>query len=561
MSQDMYQGNQGLIRLGEQFATFLPIIMELLDRNRLRNDPTLNALQNDLIGQSNYLRGRGGPLGDPDSGYGGALGQDAAGNPLNPVGAYVRHLTGQYGAGAQNFQGVQDQHRELAARYGIGMPETRLSLGPEMGFDPGAVRGVEQGLRPEPTMVGPIQTPRQRRQDWFQNLFGRKGEKAQGSYAVGTTSVPKTGTYQLHAGEAVVPAQMNPAAGTPGRPLLGQGNYAAMTPGLNPQAQGAIISRGQEAVDAGAANLQRQLREQAGAGGQVNSGALARRQFDAELGRLGSRAGITRDVGIAAAERNFGDTLQMNQFELARALGEGELSLGQGRLGLDAELGRGRLGLDTRALAQQGELARRELALGENRLGLDSRLGNRDLDLRGQGLALERQLGMGRLGLDRQGQEYDRDARQQALWLERDLGQQRIGLDSRALAQQGELGRGRLGLDSRALDYDRELGLGRLGVDRDRLGLDRENTLGRLGLDRERLDVERDLGLRDREFRDRSFDADFGRGLLGDTQDQYRWEQERRDRQMQQLLELYMGGQGMQGESLERLLEIFSAAA
>ena len=61
-----------------------------------------------------------------------------------------------------------------------------------------------------------------------------------GSYATGTSYVPKTGTYQLHEGEAVVPKAQNPAAQTQGTrmsqfPMAGAQNQPYQQP--KPQAR------------------------------------------------------------------------------------------------------------------------------------------------------------------------------------------------------------------------------------------------------------------------------------------------------------------------------------
>lgn len=518
------------IVLTELLTSALPAFAAMAERFRQRRDPTLRGLTNDRIRQYQGMRAN---AGDAATGYGGAFGVDGEGKPLSLAGGMVKYGVGQMGGSNAGFQQQQSGRNTLLANSSAAsrMPGgMNMDLGPMPAFDAGAVQGVDPGSVGAPVDVPYLKDPR----------FMPK-------YAVGVTSVPETGPAILHKGEAVIPAQMNPAAGTSPRPMLPQArqtlgvggggarmaqmnqpslpklnvNLQPMQVGLNAGVQGQIINRAQEGNDLGAAAAARGIRDGAGS---VYSGQANEDQFANELARRSANMGVVRDVGIAAAERQFGDQLAMNQLELARGSAAADVDIAAGNLDLQRGLGYGDLDLrrdsldaDTR-LRGRGMDIERELGLGG--LANDrTQIGNQFVLGRG-GLENDR----ARIGNDyRLGSEANRNTAR-GIANDYDIAGRRVGLDT-------ELGRGQLANDRFGLDTDRT----RVGYDYD-LGL-RDNALGN-----------REVGLRENQWQDQ-----FARDVYNDNTGDQRWWTERNDRLMQQLFD--------NGMDLEQLVALFGDSA
>ena len=217
---------------GNLLATILPLVMQFRDQQAQRNDPNLLALLNNMVGGYNQNMGydaesgrfgAGNPLGDPGSGYGGAFGRDSQGNPYSPVQGNVRYGLGQI-AGSQGILDQMNANRaQVAQGAGIAAP-ANLDMGiAALGLDPSAVQGTDQGARYKPEPLRPVGP-----------AFGGSattGGPFVGSVAVGVNSVPQTGLAQVHQGEAIVPAGMNPMAGQAPRPLAGQSGVGSLESG------------------------------------------------------------------------------------------------------------------------------------------------------------------------------------------------------------------------------------------------------------------------------------------------------------------------------------------
>ncbi len=581
------------------------MLMEMGQQRAMQSDPNLLALINNQVNDYNSVNaydpstGRfqaGNPFGDAASGQGGAFGHDRSGNPLSAAQAFTRYGLEQ----VQGSQGSLDQGRNnlsnlAAAAGGNVVAPGGFSLDVPQGLDPGAVQGVDQSTRRAPTPLRQVQAPADPLGDFIGSI-GRGFENFVGSFAVGTTSVPRTGLAQVHQGEMIVPAEQNPLADGPPRPMAVRANqmpmpapgqsgvrslesgggmpapqamtppappqargmvapqYAPMTPGLSPQVQQQLVSRGREGIDMQAEATMRQMRNSAPAGG--GGGALERRMFDAEIARGAQIANLQRDVGLEASNRQFTDTLAANQFELQKylqtgqlgvsqgqlalqdRLGTGQLAQGQDRLNLDRDLGMGELGVQQGQLALQdrlgtgqlsndtflaqlqqeiqrgqlgqgqqqldlqGEIQRGQLGQGQQRLNLDSdvqrgQLSNDTFLAQLQQEIQRGQLGQGWQSLDLQGQ-LQRDQSQQ--------GWQRLGLDSELqrgqLAQgweqlglQGELGRGQLSNDTFLAQLQQEIQRGQLGQGQQQLDLQGEIQRGQLSNETYLAELQRDLGM------------------------------------------------------------------
>lgn len=629
---------------GDFLASILGLIGQVRDQRDLRSDPNILGYINNRIGDYNAFNAyqpstgqfnAGSPFGDAASGNGGAYGQDRRGNPLSPFQGNNRYNLSQL----QGSQGALDTGLSNLTRAaevaGVSGP-SGFNLGVNrLGLDPGGVQGVDQSTRRAPQPMQDVRAP----DDWLSNLIG---SFAQGTTSIPQTGLalvhqgeaivpreqnplaqaPGVPGAPLAGGGALSPGQLPgsiqnrlggggaapgslPGGGVPmgapappqlggapmGAPAAPMGapaappmtpaspNYFNLSPGLSPQVQQQLVNQGADGLNRSYAMLERDLRNQGPAG---NGGVVDRRLFDARLAQSGQQADLRRDVGLAAADRQFNDSLAANEHFLNRYLGEGQLGLGREQLGLERELGLGRLGLDTEL--GRGQLGlERELGLG--RLGLDTELGRGQLGLGQQGLDLERELGLGQLGLG-----------QGRLDLDTLLGQGGLANERRGLDIQEMLGQGGLANESRSLDIQQLLGqqgidlerllglrglevqnsLGQGGLANERRGQDIQQLLGQRGLDLEQLlgignlrndryglQTNRQLGQGQLDFTNRSFDADFSRGLANDAFNQYTWGASRNDALSQQdfqnqLQQYVMGQQQNQFGDLIGLLGQFS---
>lgn len=316
--------------------------------------------------------------------------------------------------------------------------------------------------------------------------------------AVGTSSIPQEGPYYLHQGEAVIPAQQNPAAMPPGVPgpamtpnagIQQAGAPAALPPapqmpppqgatslnmqpntnlpqaGLNPQAIAQMQQRQHEQNAAQLAQQQRMIQEQAAQQGNAFGGNAKNEMFQARMGASQQDANSLRDLQIAGEDRRFGDQMATANFGLNQQLGLGGLEQGNQQLALQRELGlgnlgiaqqqantaqqgmQGQLGLGQGQLALQGDLGRGQLALGQGQLGLQTELGRGNLGLGQQQQNLAQTLGLGNLNLGN---------RQQSL--AETMGQGQLGLGQRSQTLQEQLGYGNLGLGERQQSLAENLG-------------------------------------------------------------------------------------------------------
>lgn len=553
-------GNEGAVTRMNALSSLLPVGMELLQQFRLRNDPRLNALLNQYISRENYNRSTGGVYGNASDGWNGGMGRDGAGNALTPGASTARYMMSQVNSSGGMQEEGNAARQALAAQYGV-----RLGAGPGLGeipaLDPNAVLGVAPGQRPVVAAVPSVETPRAQLEGRLASFLSRlgvgkpkgggkggvidvKATPVKGSYAVGTTSVPETGVYQLHAGEAVVPASMNPAANAPGIPMLQQlpqGQPVSMAPGLNPQAQQQIINRGRESIDAQLAGANRTLRTNAAASGQLNSGALDRRMFDARLGALGAQSNLVRDVGIEAANRNFADTLAMNQFGEDKAAAERASQLQAYGLQQEGDLARAQLSQSERLaltqLAQERALAQGQQALTARGLGIQQQQTSNDLMVQLRNLAQQGSTERARLA-------QERELTLGSQGIQRELGRGQLSQQAAELAQQGRME------DARRL-LERELGLGQQGIQRE---------LGLGGLDVERLRAANDftLGQGQLGYQNRTFDANYGRDLLNDATAQQQWNLNRNDALMRDLFGLGQQQDTAQMESMQQLMQLLA---
>jgi len=538
---------------GDFLSSIIPLITEFMGQRALRSDPNILALLNNRIGEYNASNAynpetgqfqAGNPFGDAASGYGGAFGHDANGNPLSPSGAYTQYGLGQVkDSGARLAQGQGNLANLAASAGGHVAAPSGFNLDVPQGLNPGAVQGVDQSVRRPPTPLGPVTAPR--------GLFGGgngggqggllglglgQGGGAQmlndfiGSFAVGTTSVPQTGLAQVHQGEMIVPAAQNPLAGGPSRPLAGMASgmpapqsmpappappqagapstpvsrpslpaapaapqYGALSPGLSPEVQAQLVNRGTETIDTQAAALRRQMASQGALAGQGGGGELARRMFDAEVARSGQVANYQRDVGLEAANRQFTDQLAANNFDLNRYLGEanvanqqGQLGVAQGQLALQGELGRGQLGQGQQALNLQGEIQRGQLGVAQGQLGNETYLAQL------QNAIQRGQLGQGQQALDLQGeiQRGQLGQGQQALNLQNIIQRGQLGQGQQALNLQGEIQRGQLGNDTFLAQLQQEIQRGQLGQGQQALNLQDYIQRGQLGQGQQALNLQ-----------------------------------------------------------------------
>ena len=118
---------------------------------------------------------------------------------------------------AQSATPVSDMVKKLSDKYKAGDSET-TGLGKELQARAQMNSAAEGALAPTTTPEAPRGAPAKMKP--AQGPYGSQGKekrintedytKPLGSFAKGTDSVPKTGTYKLHEGEKVVPEKDNP---------------------------------------------------------------------------------------------------------------------------------------------------------------------------------------------------------------------------------------------------------------------------------------------------------------------------------------------------------------
>ena len=537
---------------GDLLSALLPLFWERQDQRRLQNDPNILNYINGRMGEYNAANAynpetgqfnAGSPFGDAASGHGGAYGRDASGNPLSPFQANTQYNLSQLAGSQGGLDAGLGNLSRVAEQAGVAAPGG-FNLNVPQGLNPGAVQGVDQSVRTPPSPMTPLSP----RQDFWQQFLG--------SFEVGINSVPREGFAYLHPGEAVIPAAQNPMAGQAPQPLAGQSGvrslesggpqaaaapqatggmipppqiqapqYAPMQPGLNAGVQNQIVQRGREGIDREYEGMLRQMRNAAPAGG--GGGALDRRMFDAEIARRGEVSGLNRDVGIEAANRQFTDTLAMNEQLFNRFMGEGNMA-NTGR-GLDIQERLGLGNIDTERRGQDIQEALGRLGLSNDARGLDIQ------ERQGQDeIALRRMLGLESENTARRGQDIQQGLGQDEIALRRMLGLEGEETTRRGQTMQDAIARLGLQNDARGLGIQERLGLGSL--QNDARGLNIQEALGRMGLSNDRygLETDRTLGQGQLDFTNRSFNADFSRGLANDAFGQYQYGQNRNDALAQQ---------------------------
>jgi len=427
----------------------VPMLLSMWDRLRTRTDPTMNMYSNIIqsrLGQSLNQN----PYGDVYGAWGGQFGNDTAGNPVGAGNAAALAAGGMLGqnpaAAAQNNlqqmagmqrPGVTDTTAGLSALLGRpseAQPYEQQSFTPQ-GLDWGQItQGDFSGAQAPPTQhFGAAQDIVQGLQGGAQGLvdaLGRGGQlirqhplgtglaagagllglaglmrlmrggKSAGgssspsasssssrpSYLFGTPFVQSNQTANLHQGEAVLPAWLNPfgkigamlgrgrgaqqplpaggalgnMAGSMGIPqqdatptaqpppsaVANQGNVNpsqsllqqlfANPMSLDQNAQNMINQQGVNSITNNAAALRRQAYEQAAASGSLGAGSLGTNLRDINLAAQGQGADLRQNTGIQAALQNTNDLRQAAGLQLTaeQALANQQMAQNQLEQGL-----------------------------------------------------------------------------------------------------------------------------------------------------------------------------------------------------------------------------------
>lgn len=428
-------------------------LFELGDMIRMRNNPNLRNLQNIGTGNANTML--------REARNGGAV------TPFSNMSEYTRR---QIGNSDNTFKPFAD------SLGGIGTGKPGKFKLPDMSGGFGDVSMYDNPYQTslDRTMSGPdgagIQDFKpagpgfiERAGDFLGNLLPK--------FETGVTSVPQTMPAVVHEGEMIVPAQMNPLAGSTPQPMAapnaGLGAPAPLPPppappapapvnmqpnmnlpqgGLNPQAQQLMMQRNNEQVNQQMLSQQRQLREKAATGGNIGGGDLQNQLFQSRLAADSNRNNFSRDLAITAEDRRFGDEMARADFGLRQQNTLGGLDLQRGDLDLRRQLGEGELSLANRANDQQ-------YGLGRDRLDLDRYSTERGLGLQERSTALDERMGAGTLDLQNRSQRFDEQ-----------MGRGQLNLQNREFGLQDYLGRGQLGLQGRAQTLDERMGTGALDL-------------------------------------------------------------------------------------------------
>jgi hypothetical protein len=158
-------------------------------------------------------------------------------------------------------------------------------------------------------------------------------------------------------------------------------------------------------------------------------GAVSR-QMSGQRGSGNALAALTK-YGTGVAMQDYGNQVdrlgrlagQEQQYEL----GQGQLSLGKDRLGLDRELGQGQLSLGQGRLGLDRDTMTAQTGLGRDRLGLDRELGFGAQSNQRRGQDLDFGATMYRSANDYDLGMYGRDNEAQRNWWDYNLGSQAQG--------------------------------------------------------------------------------------------------------------------------------------
>ena len=542
----------------DMLSAFLPLFGNLGEQNRLQNDPNILAFLNNRIDDYNAQNAynpetgqynAGSPYGDPASGFGGAFGHDSQGNPLSPMQAQTR----DYAARRQNAQGNLDTamagFQGVADRYGLTSPQSfDLGIDPS-GYDPTAVQGVDQSFRTPPTPMEHVAP----QDDWFSQFLG--------SFAVGTSSVPRTGLAQVHQGEAIIPAEQNPNRLPPGvqgaafapektsmpappvfqppTPVqtgFGGGAAPPRIPGRMDSFQPVNMPHGGQMVDSfEPLNMPQSMPQQ-----NVLQPPPASAQQTVLSGTPPAPGMTTPPTGAAPAPLPAPAPAASNYLPLSPGLSPEvqQRIIDQGRDELSRQTAGIQRGIRDTAGGQSGVMGRRmfdaeiarsaEMAdlirntgieaanrqftdsLAANQFELSKQLGLGGLGVQQGTLDLQRELGLGNLANSARGLDIQQALGERGLDIEQLLGQQGIdvqrelGLGNIQTEQRGQDIQQLLG--QRGLDIEQLLGLGGLGIQQGGLDLQRQLGLGGLANEARGLDIQQLLGLGNIETEQRGQD-------------------------------------------------------
>ena len=378
------------------------ILQRQIDNSNFTNryNPNFGRDQGEGIGPQFNL---GNPIGDALSGFGGAFGFDELGNPLTAGGGLLEYLAGQIGSptnistqridsanalgnlqGPSFTSGITGQALDTGGRQSF---STDPTVNDVRGINPDfQARGIPQGGRPIPQPLPDLPQTGGTENAILEGLLRyigvplpetapsgsiREGGgrdpvpdpfQAQGpppggfnvidgqrvpSLAHGITSVPQDGLADLHKGEAIVPAELNPLAGTAPqpftpevRPLPRQGQQtpfqqpAQPLPALAPTGAEALFAPLRNTINDETAGLLRSNRNAAGALGSVNTGEFRGSQRDIQQGRINQLS----DARQQAGQQFFGQNAQENEFAAGRFDANRQFAFDVERFGYDVAL-------------------------------------------------------------------------------------------------------------------------------------------------------------------------------------------------------------------------------
>lgn len=217
----------------------VPMVISLFDRFRAATDPTMHRLGGIIRGRYNQSVEEN-PYGDVYGSWGGAFGQNDAGNPIGVGEAQARAIMGMMGQNPASS--TIANYQQLAGAQRPEVTNSAAGLQSLMGQAPAQSTYRQPQLQlqtPDQSVVNrtnfegspaPRDTTSQQLYPRIGRLSGRLGSAGSNlrSYEQGTPYVPKTGPAQLHKGEAVIPASRNPVAnGGGGRPISDSAFVAA----------------------------------------------------------------------------------------------------------------------------------------------------------------------------------------------------------------------------------------------------------------------------------------------------------------------------------------------
>ena len=398
----------------------------------------------------------------------------------------------------------------------------------------------------------------ERRAERREERQARRDSRVKGSYAMGTTSVPETGTYQLHQGEAVVPKSLNPAAQAPGVAGAPMDFTANLQPGMSGQVQSGMFRQGSDLINKEAAAAQRNARAAAARGGQINSGNFRREMMDSDLARQGRLAELQQNIAFQADQRRFSENLAASQFGLQQELGRGNLGVAQTNANTAAntaawnyELGQGQnqIGQMNANTAANTAAWNYELGQGQNQIGqMNANTASNAALWNWQAAQNQHALGMGQLGLDRQLGTGRLALDQSTAAGQLDVQRQQAATDYQNMLNQYLLGQGGLANQATQISNDYTLGQGGLDVQRQQAATDYQNMLnqyllGQGGLANQATQISNDYTLGQGNL---ALDQQLGLGRLNLDTQLGLWGMRNQEAQIGNEYELGLGGLDVQ---------------